>query len=269
MNGAPFYVMDRVDGRILRSVDDLADAHARRGGARAHASSSTCSPASTPSTTRPSGWATSAVPTGSWSASSGAGASSGSGPRPKTCPRSTTWAGAAAPPRCPSRDRPRSCTATTGSTTRCWPPTTRRRIVAVLDWEMSTLGDPLADVGLFLLYWGQSDGADHRDRRGDRTSSRASSAEDEIVEHYAKVSGRDGRQPRLLRRVRVLQARDHRRGHRTPGTAWARRSARASSTWARWSRALVDEALEHADRSSIPAPRCADAPRPAALRRSG
>ncbi|HKE49899.1 MAG TPA: phosphotransferase family protein [Actinomycetes bacterium] len=27
------------------------------------------------------------------------------------------------------------------------------RIAAVLDWEMSTLGDPLADVGLFLVYW--------------------------------------------------------------------------------------------------------------------
>ena len=29
------------------------------------------------------------------------------------------------------------------------------RIVAVLDWEMATLGDPLADVGLFLVYWGR------------------------------------------------------------------------------------------------------------------
>jgi aminoglycoside phosphotransferase (APT) family kinase protein len=28
------------------------------------------------------------------------------------------------------------------------------RIVAVLDWEMSTLGDPLTDLGLFLVYWG-------------------------------------------------------------------------------------------------------------------
>jgi aminoglycoside phosphotransferase (APT) family kinase protein len=28
------------------------------------------------------------------------------------------------------------------------------RIAAVLDWEMSTLGDPLTDVGLLLVYWG-------------------------------------------------------------------------------------------------------------------
>ncbi len=31
------------------------------------------------------------------------------------------------------------------------------RVVAVLDWEMSTLGDPLADLGLFLLYWGRGE----------------------------------------------------------------------------------------------------------------
>jgi aminoglycoside phosphotransferase (APT) family kinase protein len=30
------------------------------------------------------------------------------------------------------------------------------RIVAVLDWEMSTLGDPLADLGLLLVYWADS-----------------------------------------------------------------------------------------------------------------
>lgn len=28
-----------------------------------------------------------------------------------------------------------------------------KRIVAVLDWEMSTVGDPLADLGLLLVYW--------------------------------------------------------------------------------------------------------------------
>jgi aminoglycoside phosphotransferase (APT) family kinase protein len=32
-------------------------------------------------------------------------------------------------------------------------------IVAVLDWEMSTLGDPLADVGLLMMYWPERDGA--------------------------------------------------------------------------------------------------------------
>lgn len=31
------------------------------------------------------------------------------------------------------------------------------RIVAVLDWEMSTLGDPLCDLGLLLTYWAESE----------------------------------------------------------------------------------------------------------------
>lgn len=30
------------------------------------------------------------------------------------------------------------------------------KVRAVLDWELSTLGDPLADLGLSLLYWGDS-----------------------------------------------------------------------------------------------------------------
>lgn len=30
------------------------------------------------------------------------------------------------------------------------------RVAAVLDWEMSTLGDPLADLGLLLVYWRQA-----------------------------------------------------------------------------------------------------------------
>ena len=46
----------------------------------------------------------------------------------------------------PAHGDPRSCTATTGSTT-C-SSTTDDRIAAVLDWEMSTLGDPLTDLGL-------------------------------------------------------------------------------------------------------------------------
>jgi aminoglycoside phosphotransferase (APT) family kinase protein len=34
---------------------------------------------------------------------------------------------------------------------------TRRDIVGVFDWEMATIGDPLADVGYTLLYWGTRD----------------------------------------------------------------------------------------------------------------
>ena len=36
-------------------------------------------------------------------------------------------------------------------------PTQVGGISAVLDWEMSTLGDPLADLGILLVYWAQAD----------------------------------------------------------------------------------------------------------------
>jgi len=34
------------------------------------------------------------------------------------------------------------------------------QVAAVLDWEMATLGDPLTDLGLLLVYWGNGSGAD-------------------------------------------------------------------------------------------------------------
>ena len=49
--------------------------------------------------------------------------------------------------------RRRSCTATTGSATR-WSPTTRpARVIAIFDWELSTIGDPLADLGYLTVTW--------------------------------------------------------------------------------------------------------------------
>jgi aminoglycoside phosphotransferase (APT) family kinase protein len=72
-------------------------------------------------------------------------------------------------------------------------PTDVGRIAAVLDWEMSTLGDPLADLGLLLTYWREAGDAraglegltpavtwmpGFPDRAG-------------VAETYAKASGRD------------------------------------------------------------------------------
>ena len=64
------------------------------------------------------------------------------------------------------------------------------RIVAVLDWEMATLGDPLADVGLFLVYWGRDQttfaGADTSKAPGAGFLTR-----EEVTERYGRESGRD------------------------------------------------------------------------------
>ncbi len=69
------------------------------------------------------------------------------------------------------------------------------RIVAVLDWEMATIGDPLTDLGLFLVYWG-GDGAARALTPGLAAGSAAGPTggfldRDAVVEHYARVSGRD------------------------------------------------------------------------------
>jgi aminoglycoside phosphotransferase (APT) family kinase protein len=64
------------------------------------------------------------------------------------------------------------------------------RIVAVLDWEMATLGDPLADLGLYLLYWARDE--TQAGNVGATISPDAGFlSRDEVVERYAKQSGRD------------------------------------------------------------------------------
>jgi aminoglycoside phosphotransferase (APT) family kinase protein len=64
------------------------------------------------------------------------------------------------------------------------------RIVAVLDWEMSTLGDPLADMGLLLVYWG-GPGAGMLPTTAALAAHPGFASTDEITEMYAEVSGRD------------------------------------------------------------------------------
>jgi aminoglycoside phosphotransferase (APT) family kinase protein len=63
-------------------------------------------------------------------------------------------------------------------------------IAAVLDWELCTLGDPLADVGLLLVYWTEPD--DAQAALGDSaTSLEGFPTRAELVEQYASLSGRD------------------------------------------------------------------------------
>jgi aminoglycoside phosphotransferase (APT) family kinase protein len=68
------------------------------------------------------------------------------------------------------------------------------RIAAVLDWEMSTLGDPLADLGLMLVYWTQAD--DDGVRRAATLVSQTTRlpgfpTRAEVAARYAATSGRD------------------------------------------------------------------------------
>ncbi|MGN9838811.1 phosphotransferase family protein [Nonomuraea sp. H19] len=67
------------------------------------------------------------------------------------------------------------------------------KIMAVVDWEMSTLGDPLADLGLTLTYW-HDRGDEERAAipvAGDVTVAPGFMNAAEFAAHYTKVSGRD------------------------------------------------------------------------------
>jgi aminoglycoside phosphotransferase (APT) family kinase protein len=77
----------------------------------------------------------------------------------------------------------------------------RPRITAVVDWEMATLGDPLADLGLTLVYWtdpgeegwltpaGQPAGT--RGVSTDATASPGFLTRAEFAGEYARRTGRD------------------------------------------------------------------------------
>ncbi|WP_322612930.1 phosphotransferase family protein [Dermacoccus abyssi] len=65
------------------------------------------------------------------------------------------------------------------------------RILGILDWEMATLGDPLMDLGGALAYWVQAD--DDEFMRGSRrqpTHTPGMMTRDEVWSYYAEKSGR-------------------------------------------------------------------------------
>jgi aminoglycoside phosphotransferase (APT) family kinase protein len=67
-------------------------------------------------------------------------------------------------------------------------------IVAVLDWEMATVGDPLMDFGTTLGYWVDADDPAEWQQVGfGLTALPGSLSRRELVEYYARLSGRDVR----------------------------------------------------------------------------
>ncbi|MBI4245865.1 MAG: phosphotransferase family protein, partial [Candidatus Rokubacteria bacterium] len=66
------------------------------------------------------------------------------------------------------------------------------RVVAVLDWEMCTTGDPLVDLGLLLCYWADAgDPYARKESVAQVTSLPGYLTRAEIVERYGKRTGRD------------------------------------------------------------------------------
>jgi len=66
------------------------------------------------------------------------------------------------------------------------------RVEAVLDWEMTTAGDPLVDLGCVLCYWPESgDPPARREALSDITTRPGWFTRAQIVERYARATGRD------------------------------------------------------------------------------
>ena len=66
----------------------------------------------------------------------------------------------------------------------------RGDVIAVLDWEICTLGDPLADLGLLQVYWTGPDD-DASAWTGSATTAPGFWNRHQLAERYAEVSGRD------------------------------------------------------------------------------
>src|SRR5690606_31634793 len=63
-------------------------------------------------------------------------------------------------------------------------------VIAVLDWEICTLGDPLADVGLLMVYWTEADDS-HGMLLTAPTAVEGFLTRKEMLDRYAETSGRD------------------------------------------------------------------------------
>ena len=72
------------------------------------------------------------------------------------------------------------------------PDLSRPRILAVLDWEMTTIGAPLMDLGTSLGYWVDADDDPAlRGMPGGPTTVPGNLTRREMVQRYAEASGRD------------------------------------------------------------------------------
>jgi aminoglycoside phosphotransferase (APT) family kinase protein len=66
-----------------------------------------------------------------------------------------------------------------------------RRLTAVLDWEMATVGDPLSDVASLLVYWTAPDEIELMGGLKSVTAEPGFPGRSEIKALYARLSGRD------------------------------------------------------------------------------
>jgi len=86
-----------------------------------------------------------------------------------------------------------------------WSRTDRTRMVAVLDWEMSTLGDPLTDLGFVLAYWGRAGEIMWRRRKPQPHRLDGFPDADHLLARYEATSGRSIRDIDVYRTLAVFK----------------------------------------------------------------
>jgi len=64
------------------------------------------------------------------------------------------------------------------------------QLAAIVDWEMGTVGDPKLDLGWMVQSWPGGDGAGDSSNEMSYVDMRGMPSRDEVVAHYAEVSGR-------------------------------------------------------------------------------
>jgi aminoglycoside phosphotransferase (APT) family kinase protein len=64
------------------------------------------------------------------------------------------------------------------------------RLIAIFDWEMATIGDPLADVGYMMIHWVQADDPKNRFVLQSVTDRPGFPTRQELVARYERRSGR-------------------------------------------------------------------------------
>lgn len=66
------------------------------------------------------------------------------------------------------------------------------RLIAIFDWEMATLGDPLADLGWVICYWGPTGDPPEPEPKGSNyiTSQPGFSSREELIARYEQKTGR-------------------------------------------------------------------------------
>jgi aminoglycoside phosphotransferase (APT) family kinase protein len=67
------------------------------------------------------------------------------------------------------------------------------RLVAILDWEMATIGDPLADVGYMMIHWTRPGDVVGRFNLHSVTTLPGFPSREELIERYEQRSGRSMR----------------------------------------------------------------------------